>query len=149
MVFKRREGVRGCRVKNVQKVLAGAISIDGRKEWTCRFCGRMGGRDGVAGAATTTSQRVCAGSTGRRALQGLENGLRVPRRRAKVQTFERQKIRSFGPGLRLWRRKEGREPKEGKAFHPGEGMDMDVEHEIESSKKLDEQKKVTEGVARN
>ena len=51
--------------------------------------------------------------------------------------------------MRLWRRKEGKQPKEGKAFHAGEkvawkksgGMDMDVEDEIESRKKLDEQKK--------
>ena len=39
MVTKRREGVRGSRAKNGRKkVLAGAITIDGRKERTCKFC---------------------------------------------------------------------------------------------------------------
>ena len=28
--------------------------------------------------------------------------------------------RSFGPGLKPWRRREEKEPKQGKAFHPGE-----------------------------
>ena len=36
----------------------------------------MCGRGGVVGGATTTSQRGCVGSTGRRLPQGLENGPR-------------------------------------------------------------------------
>ena len=28
-------------------------------------------------------------------------------------------MRSFGPGLRPWRRRDGKESKEGKVFHPG------------------------------
>ena len=110
--------------------------------------GRTRGGGGVAGAAIMTSQHICVGSAGRRSPQGLENGLRAPRRQAERNTESpknwRQKMRSFGPGLRPWRRKEGEEPKEGKAFHPGDksgmeeecGMDMDVEDEIESRKKL-------------
>ena len=59
--------------------------------------------------------------------------------------------------MRPWRR-EGKEPKEGRGFHWGEKvawrksgeLDMDMEEEIESRKKLDEQnKEVAEGVARN
>ena len=39
MVTKRREGLRGFWVRNVRrKVLADAITIDGRKEWICKFC---------------------------------------------------------------------------------------------------------------
>ena len=55
-------------------------------------------------------------------------------------------MRSFGPGLRRWREREEKEPKEDKAFRPGEKwmegeweMDMDFEEEVESRKKLDEQ----------
>ena len=29
-------------------------------------------------------------------------------------------MRSFGPGLRLWKRRKGKEPKEDRAFHPVE-----------------------------
>ena len=78
----------------------------------------MCGRGGVVGADIMTSQQVCVGSTGRRSPQGLENGLRALRRRAVRKTespkVRRQKLRSFGE------EGKGKEPKEGKAFHPGE-----------------------------
>ena len=81
------------------------------------------------------------------------NGLRALRRQAERKTESpkvwRQKTRSFGPGLRPWRRRKGKEPKEGKDFHTGResglegewGTDMDLEDQVESRKKLDEQKR--------
>ena len=36
-------------------------------------------------------------------------------------------MRSFGPGLRPWRRREGKESKEGKALHPREESGMEEE----------------------
>ena len=44
----------------------------------------------------------------------------VKRRGTESPSVSRQKMRSFGRGLRPWRRREEKEPKEGKAFHPGE-----------------------------
>ena len=85
---------------------------------------RMCGRGGVVGAATMTSPQGCVGSTSRLSLQGSGNGLRALRRQAgrKIESPKvwRQKIRSFWPGVKPWRRRDGKEPKEGKAFHPGE-----------------------------
>ena len=102
----------------------------------------MCGRGGVAGDATMTSLPG-VGSTGRQSQQGPEMGQRALRRQA-VRRIEnlivwRQKISSFGPGFRLWKRRKEKEPKEGKAFHPGGmeeewEMDVDVEDEIESRK---------------
>ena len=68
----------------------------------------------------------------------------------------RQRTRSVEPGLRPWKRRKVRESKEGKGFHQGEkavwkksgGVEMDLEHEAESRKKLDEQKRNLEGAAR-
>ena len=85
---------------------------------------RMCGRDGVAGAATMTSGHGCVGSTGRRLPQGQDNGLRALRRRAGRKKGEtqarRQRIRSFEPGLRPWKRRKVKQSKEGKGFHQGE-----------------------------
>ena len=56
--------------ERAERVLANAISFDGRKEWTCKFCqNRMCGRGGVAGDVTVTSRRGCTGSTGMRLLK--------------------------------------------------------------------------------
>ena len=51
--------------------------------------------------------------------------------------------------LKLWKRKKGMESKEGKGFHPGEradwrksgGMELDLEDEVESRKKMDERRR--------
>ena len=70
------------------------------------------------------SSDVAWAGTGRQLLRGMENGLRALRRQAERRTESpniwRQRMRSFGPGLRPWRRREEKDPKEGKAFHPGE-----------------------------
>ena len=113
----------------------------------------MCGRGGVAGDGTPTSQQGCGVSIGREWQQGMENGQRAPRHQAERKTggpkVWRQKTRSFGPGLKLWRRRKGKESKEGKDFHPGEksgleeewGVEVDLENEVESRKKLDEQRR--------
>ena len=140
--------------KNMQKkVLASAVSTDGRKEWTCKFCSEwVCGQGGVAGAAIMTSQQVRVGSTGRQLLQGMENGPRAPQCRVERKTGGtkawRQRIRSFKPGVRPWKRRKVKESKEGKGFHQREsdleeewGVEMDLEDEAESRKMLDEQKR--------
>ena len=112
MVSKLRRGVRGSRVKSVQKESWRVRSqlMEERSGRVNSAQNRMCGRDGVAGAATITFRQGCVGSTGRRLPQGLENGLRALRRRAGRKKGEtkalRQKMRSFGPGLRPWKRKE-------------------------------------------
>ena len=100
-----------------------------------------------------TSQHVCEGSTGKRSPQGLEKGLRAPQRRV-----ERKK-----GGTKAWRQRlyylrarlEDLEQKEGEGAQGGQGlpsrresgteeqwrMDTDFEDEVESRKKLDEQKR--------
>ena len=96
--FKRREGVRGSRVKNVQK-----------KSW--RVQSQMkGGRSGR--------------SIGRQLLRGVENGPRAPQRRVERKTGGtkawRQRRISFEPGLRSWKRRKVKESKEVKGFHQGD-----------------------------
>ena len=124
MVFKRREG--------------GSLEKRGRKEcWQVRsrFMGersgfvnsarsRMCGRGGVAGDAETTSPMGCVGRTGRQPQQRPENGqralrLRVERRIGRLKV-RRQRSRSFEQNLSVVKRRMGKEPREGKAFHPGE-----------------------------
>ena len=114
MVSKLRRGVRGSRVKSVQK-----------ESWRAR-CQLMGdrsgrinsaqnrkcGRDGVAGAATMISRQGCVGSTGKRLPRGLENRLRALRLRAEKRTKETLRVRSFGPRSSFckikWRSRAGR-----------------------------------------
>ena len=97
------------------------------------------------------TQRVCVGSTGRRSTQGLENGLRALRRQAVRKTESPKKLEAENKelGARPWRKREEKEPNQGRGL-PSRGesgmeeeweMDMDVEDEIESRKKLDEQKR--------
>ena len=94
--------------------------------------------------AEETSQRRCVRSTGRRSPQGVDKGPRALRHRAERKTVGpevwRQKTRSLGPGLKLWRRRKGKESKEGKDFHLGEresgleegwGVEMDLEDEVQ------------------
>ena len=45
--------------ERAERVLASAISIDGRKKWICSATSQMCGGGGVAGAATMTSQQGC------------------------------------------------------------------------------------------
>ena len=134
-----------------ERVLASAISIDGRKEWTCKFCSE-------SDVWTRWRCRRCCfdipaglrGSTGRRSTQELENGPRALRRQAGRKTESpkvwRLKIRSLGRGLRPWRRRgEGAQALQGLPARRESGMeeecgvDMDLEDEVESRKKLDEQ----------
>ena len=96
-----------------------------RSEFVNSFQRKMCGRGCVVGAATITHPGGAAWEVqaGYR-QQGLENGLRALRRQAERKTESpkvwKLKKRSFGPGLKPWRKKEGKEPKEDKAFHPGE-----------------------------
>ena len=126
MASKRREGLRGSWVKNVQKQSWRVRSqLMGERNGRVNSAqNRMFGRDGVAGAATMTSRQGCVGSAGKRLPQGEENGLRALRRRAERKKGEtkawRQRTRSFDPGLRAWKRTKVKQSKEGKGFHQGE-----------------------------
>ena len=109
----------------------------------------MCGRSGVAGDAAPTSQQGCGSSTSRQWQEGLENGQRALRRRAERRIGSlkvRQRLRSIGPKLSIIKSRM-KEPREGKAFHLGEKVaceeewENDFEDEIESRKKLDEQRK--------
>ena len=112
-------GERACR-----KSLACAISIDGRKDWiwstACtRWRCRRYYHDIPAGSCGKYRQAIAA-RTGEW-FTGSSTSSEEEDRKSKDW---RQKIRSIGPGLRPWKRREGKEPKEGKAFHPGEsGME--------------------------
>ena len=113
----------------------------------------MSGRGGVAGAATTTLQQVCVGNTGRRLPRGLENGLRVLRRQAERKTGSPKAWKAEYKELRA--RIEALEKKGGEGAQGGLGfpsrtksgmgeewrMDMDLEDEVESRRKLEEQKR--------
>ena len=84
MVSKLRRGVRGSRVKSVQKESWRARSrlMGDRSGFVNSAQSQMCGRDGAVGAATMTSQQGCVGSTGRQSPLGLENGLPALRRQA-------------------------------------------------------------------
>ena len=142
MVFKRREGVRGSKVEErAEKVLASAISIGGRQEWTCKFCSASNVwtrwrcsrcYHDIPAALRGKYRQAIAARTGERSTGSSTSSGEEDRKSKQIGGRE---IRSFGPKLRLWRRREGKELREGKAFHPGEeggmeeewGMDMDVE----------------------
>ena len=97
----------------------------------------MCGRGGVAGAALMTSQQVCVGSTGGRLPQGLENGLSTSSgeedKKSKKMEAENMELRARIEALE----KKGEESGMAEEWR----TDMDVEEEIESRKKLDEQKR--------
>ena len=106
MGFKHRRGSWIPGKERAEKVLASAVSIDGRKEWTCRRCYR----DIPAGLRGEYMQAIVARngewSTGSSTSSGEEE------RRNKSLEAE---IRSFEPGLRPWKR-----GKVGRGFHQGE-----------------------------
>ena len=150
MVSKLRRGVRGSRGKSVQQESWRVRSqlMEERSGRVNSAQSHVCGRGGVVGAATMTSQQVCVGSTGRRSPQGLENGLRAFQRQAGTKTecpkVWRQRTRSFA-----LEKKEGDGAQGGQCFPSRResgmeedwGVDMDVEDEVESRKKLDEQKR--------
>ena len=135
-------------------MLAGAIVIDGRKEWTCKFCSesnvwtrwrcRRCHHDITAGLRVKYRQanaaRIGEWSTGSSTSSGEED------RKSKILEAESKELRA---------RMEALEKKGGEGAQGGQGlpsrrescmeeewrMDMDVEDEIESRTKLDEQKK--------
>ena len=90
-----------------KRVLASAISIDGRKEWTCKFCSE----------SNVWTRWLC-----RRCYRDIPAGLRGKYRQAiAARTGERSTGSSTSS--REAENKEPRarvEPKEGKVFHPGE-----------------------------
>ena len=56
--------------ERAERVMASAISIDGRKEWTCKFCSDVWTRWRCRRCyVTMTSEQVCVGGTGRRSPQ--------------------------------------------------------------------------------
>ena len=109
--------------KGAEKVLADAISMDGRKELICKFCSELN-------VSTRRRCRRCytnirAGlreSTSRQWQQGPQKGQRAPRRRAerRIESLKvrRQRIRSFGPKLSIIGSRVEEKRREGKAFHP-------------------------------
>ena len=128
-----------------ERVLASAILIDGRKEWTCKFCSesnvwarwrwRCCDNDIPAGLRGKYRQAVAARSgewsTGSATSSGEED------RRPEVW---KRRTRNSEQGLMLWKRGEGNE---GRVSLPGKKetwkmwrKDMDIEDETESGKKL-------------
>ena len=111
--------------ERAEGVLASAISIDERKEWTCKFCSESNGRDGVAGAATMTSRQGCVGSTGRRLPQGQDNGWSTgsstssgkEERRNKSLEAKKKELRAR---LETLEKRKVKQSNEGKGFHQGE-----------------------------
>ena len=95
MVSKRIEGVQE---ELAERVLASAVSIDGRKEWTCKFCSESN----VWMRWQAVAARNGEWSTGSSTSRGEED------RRTKSLEAENKE------------RKEGKESKEGKVVHPGE-----------------------------
>ena len=158
MVSNLRRGVCGSRGNSVQKEYWRVRSRLMGERSGCENSAQsqMCGRNGVVGAATMTSQQVCVGSTGRPSPQGLEKGLLALRRQAGRRTESRKKNIGGRKNKELRARIEVLEKKGGEGAQGGQGflsrresgmeeewgMDMDVEEdEIESRKKLDEQKR--------
>ena len=107
-----------------------------------------------------TSQQVCVGSTGRRSPRRTGEWSAVPSTSSRE---EDRKSKSLEAGNKELRAIEALEKKGGEGAQGGQGnpsrresgmeeewgMDMDVDEEVESRKKSDEQKKeVAERVAR-
>ena len=76
------------------------------------------------------------GSTGRRSLQGLENGLRALRRQAEKRTKETLRLRSFGPRSSFCKRRMEEQSREGKAFHREEKVEWRKSREWTSRMRL-------------
>ena len=162
MAVKRREG--GSWIpgeERAEKVLASAASIDGRKEWTCKYCSELNvwtrwrcrrchhdipaGLRGKCRQAMTS--RTGEWSTGSSTSSGEEE------RRNKNLEAENKELRA---------RLEVLGKKEGEGVQGGQGLpsrresgleewsvEMDLEDEAESRKKLDEQREeAPEGAAR-
>ena len=114
MVCKRREEVRGSRVKSVRREFwqERLRLMEGRNGFVNSVLKPMCGRGGVAGDATTISQQGCVESTGRRLRQKLVKGPRSLRRRVerKTRSFKVKMLRfkSFGPRFERLRR-QGKE----------------------------------------
>ena len=140
--------------ERAEKVLATAVSIDGRKEWSCKFCSesnvwtrwRCRRCYHVIPAVLRGKKRQAAAarngewSTGSSTSSGEED------RRNKSLAAENKELRA---------RLEALEKKEGEGVQGGQGLpsrreggleelwsvEMDLEDEAESRKKLDEQKR--------
>ena len=121
-----------------QGVLANAISIDGRKEWTGKFCSESM----LPGGAREDRQAVAAKSgewsTGSSTSSGEEDGkawsLEAEKKefRARIDALEEKEGVQGGPRIPSQERGDSED---------GWGELMEVEGETESRKKLDEQKK--------
>ena len=113
----------------------------------------MFGRDDAPGDATMTSQRGCVGSTGRRLPQGMESGLRGSSTSSREEDRRTKSLEAENKELRA--RIEALEKMEWEGVQGGHGltsrresgldeewrMEMDLEDEVESRKKLDEQRR--------
>ena len=107
-------------------VLASAISTDVRKDGTCKFCSesnvwtrwrcRRCYHDIPTGLRGMYRQAI-AGRTGEWSAVSLTSS-REEDRKSKCLEAENKELRAMRP----WRRREEEEPKEGKAFLPGEGV---------------------------
>ena len=107
-VPKRREWFADPQKERAERVLAGAIAIDGRKDWICKFC---------SGSNVWTRRRCrrYVASTGRRSQQCVGKGQQAPRYR--VGTRKTLRLRSVGPKLSIIGSRVEEKSKEGQAFH--------------------------------
>ena len=149
--------------ERAERVLAGAISIDGRKEWTCKFCSESNvwtrwrcrrfcndipegfrGKYRRAVPARTgdrsTGSSISFGEEDRKS-KGLETENKELR--AKHEYYEKRETEGAQRGQGLPARRESGMEEEW-------GTDMDVEDEIESRKKAGRAKEeIAEGAARD
>ena len=132
--------------ERAERVLAGAIAIDGRKDWICKFCSgsnvwtrrrcRRCFYNIPAGLRGKYRQAVAAkcgeGSTGSSISSGDKKDAEIEELRAQIEYYRKQRggEEQGGQGLPP-RRESGVE----------EVWGIDAEDEIESRKKLDEQRK--------
>ena len=123
-----------------ERVLADAITIDGRKEWTCTRR-RMCGRGGVAGVVGTTSLRVCKetqeGDSGSSSSNGEEwksqEHEEIKRLRVQVELLSKQQGAGKSP------EEPGEPSRRGSGLE--EGCKNEREEETECKQQLNEQKK--------
>ena len=138
--------------ERAERVLVSAISIDGRKEWTCKFCSesnvwtrwrrRRCYNDIPAGLRGKYWQALAARtgdwSTGSSTWEedGKSKSLEAENKelRARLEALEKKEGEGAQGGQGLPSRRESGMEEEWR-------MDMDFGDEIESRKKLDEQKR--------
>ena len=140
----------GFQAQKSERALANAMSIDGRKEWRCKFCSESNlwrCRGCYSNIPAGLQGEVQAGGrckVGRMVYRLINVEWRG--RQKKLEVWK-QRTRTSEQGLMPWKRKEGVQggpsisSREGGGSEDVLGESSEVEDEAESCRKLDEQKK--------